>query len=151
MLALERSDHGFSGESRGGHARRERLPQAGLHGSHRGWATRHSLSGRTASQPMTPMQSACPNAKLSRQNVETPAPLTEWPHAGRDRSPRDHADTRTLLLHLVAGAPLEQIHSGRIRLLLPSNAVVFTGTSGRIVGYSENAAAAAWSVRRAVS
>src|SRR5271163_1276597 len=47
MLALERSDHGFSGESRGGHARRERLPQAGLLGSHRRWAARHSLSGRT--------------------------------------------------------------------------------------------------------
>src|SRR5579863_7120622 len=47
MLALERSDHGFSGESRGGHARRERLPQAGLRGSHRHWASRHSLSGRT--------------------------------------------------------------------------------------------------------
>src|SRR6202040_2152617 len=58
-------------------------------------------------------------------------PLTEWPHAGRDRSPRDHADTRTLF-HRVAGAPLEQIHSGRIRLLLPSNAVVFTGTTGRM-------------------
>jgi hypothetical protein len=48
--------------------------------------------------------------------------------------PRDHADRRTLLLHRVAGVPLEQIHSGRIRLLLPSNAVVFTGTNGRIVG-----------------
>ena len=48
-----------------------------------------------------------------------------------------HMTTRTLLFHRVAGAPLEQIHSGRIRLLLPSNAVVFTGTSGRIVGYSE--------------
>src|SRR6266852_1753627 len=67
-------------------------------------------------------------------------PLTEWPHAGRYRSPRDHADTRTLLLHRVAGAPLEQIHSGRIRLLLPSNAVVFTGTSGRIVGNPYGAA-----------
>jgi len=32
-----------SGESRGGHARRERLPQAGLHGSHRRWAARHLL------------------------------------------------------------------------------------------------------------
>src|SRR5665213_4096426 len=47
MLALERSDHGFSGESRGGYARRERLPQAGLHGSHRRWTARQSLSGRT--------------------------------------------------------------------------------------------------------
>jgi hypothetical protein len=47
VLALERSDHGFSGESRGGHARRERLPQAGLRGSHRRWAARHALSGRT--------------------------------------------------------------------------------------------------------
>src|SRR5579863_7807376 len=47
VLARERSDHGFSGESRGGHARRERLPQAGLRGSHRRWAARHSLSGRT--------------------------------------------------------------------------------------------------------
>ena len=50
--------------------------------------------------------------------------------------PFSAADTRTLLLHRVAGAPLEQIHSGRIRLLLPSNAVVFAGTSGRIVGDS---------------
>src|SRR5208282_6412153 len=66
-------------------------------------------------------------------------PLTEWPHAGRDRSPRDHADTRTLLLHRVAGATLEEIHSGRIRLLLPSKAVVFTRTSGRIVRDSERA------------
>ena len=32
--------------------------------------------------------------------------LTEWPHAGRDRWPRDHADTRTLLLQRVAGAAL---------------------------------------------
>ena len=67
MLAVERSDHGLFGESRGGHARRERLPQAGLRGSHRRWAIRHSLSRR----------------KL------------------------DHADTRTLFLHRVAGAPLE--------------------------------------------
>ena len=61
-------------------------------------------------------------------------PLTEWPHAGRDPSPRDHADTRTLLLHRVAGAPLEQIRSGRIRLLLPSNAVALTTCFGQIVG-----------------
>jgi len=101
VLARERSDYGFSGESRGGHARGERLPQAGLRGSHRRWATRHSLSGRKQ---------------------------------GATARHCDHADTRTLLLHRVAGAPLEQIHSGRIRLLLPSNAVVFTGTSGRIVG-----------------
>ena len=33
----------------------------------------------------------------------------------------------------MAGATLEEIHSGRIRLLLPGKAVVFTGTSGRIV------------------
>ena len=37
MLAPERSAHGFSGESWGGHASRERLPQAGLRGSHRRW------------------------------------------------------------------------------------------------------------------
>jgi len=42
----ERSDDRFSRESRGSHARRERLPQAGLRGSHRRWAARHSLSGR---------------------------------------------------------------------------------------------------------
>jgi len=47
VLARERSGQGFFGESRGGHARRERLPQAGLRGSHRRWAARHSLSGRT--------------------------------------------------------------------------------------------------------
>jgi hypothetical protein len=69
MLALERSDHGFSGESRGGYARRERLPQAGLLRSHRRWATRHSLSGRK--QDATP------------RHVTTPTPercfSTEWP------------------------------------------------------------------------
>src|ERR1700677_4709638 len=93
MLALERSDHGFSGESRGGHARRERLPQAGLRGSHRRWTARHSLSGRKQG--------------ATARHVTTPT-------------------TRTLLLRRVAGAPLEQIHSGRIRLLLPSNGVLFT-------------------------
>jgi hypothetical protein len=36
----------------------------------------------------------------------------------------------------VAGAPLEQIHSGRIQTILPNNAVVFTATSGRIIGDS---------------
>src|SRR5436309_4904282 len=66
VLACERSHEGFSCESGGGHACRERLPQAGLRSSYRRWAARHSLR----------------------------------PHAGRDRSPRDHADT------------LEQIHSG---------------------------------------
>src|ERR1700724_4021564 len=69
MLALERSDHGFSGESRGGHARRERLPQAGLCGSHRRWATRHSLSGRTQG--------------ATARHVTTPTPeryfSIEWP------------------------------------------------------------------------
>src|SRR5207249_7929090 len=66
VLACERSHEGFSCESGGGHACRERLPQAGLRSSYRRWAARHSPR----------------------------------PHAGRDRSPRDHADT------------LEQIHSG---------------------------------------
>jgi hypothetical protein len=47
VLARERPEDGFSGESWGGHARRERLPQAGLRGSHRRWAARHSLSGST--------------------------------------------------------------------------------------------------------
>ena len=47
MLACERSDHGFSGKSRGGHACRERLPQAGLRGSDHRWAARHSVSGST--------------------------------------------------------------------------------------------------------
>src|ERR1035438_1939620 len=69
MLALERSDHGFSGESRGGHARRERLPQAGLRGSHRRWTARHSLSGRTQG--------------ATARHVTTPTPeryfSTEWP------------------------------------------------------------------------
>jgi hypothetical protein len=36
----------------------------------------------------------------------------------------------------VAGAFLDQIHSGKIRRLLASNAVVFTRTSGQIVGNS---------------
>src|SRR5262249_1725464 len=45
VLPRQRSDHGFSGESRRDHARRERLPQAGLRGSDRRWAARHSLSG----------------------------------------------------------------------------------------------------------
>ncbi len=40
--------YGLPGESRGGHACRERLPQAGLCGSHRCWAARHSLSNRKA-------------------------------------------------------------------------------------------------------
>src|SRR2546425_11196733 len=66
VLACERSHEGFPCEPGGGHAWRERLPQAGLRSSYRRWAARHSLR----------------------------------PHAGRDRSPRDHADT------------LEQIHSG---------------------------------------
>ena len=47
VLARERSDHGFSSEFRGGHARRERLPQAGLRGSYRRWFARHSLNVRT--------------------------------------------------------------------------------------------------------
>src|SRR5689334_23705318 len=51
MLARERSDHGVSGESRGGHARGGRLPQAGLRGAHRGWDARHSLSGRELLPP----------------------------------------------------------------------------------------------------
>ena len=58
-----------SGESRGGHARRERLPEAGLRGSHRRWATRHSLSGRKQG--------------ATARHVTTPAPeryfSTEWP------------------------------------------------------------------------
>ena len=69
QLARERSDHGFSGESRGGHARRERLPQAGLRGSHRRWAASHSLSGRTQG--------------ATARHVTTPTPeryfSTEWP------------------------------------------------------------------------
>jgi hypothetical protein len=69
VLARERSDHGFSGESRGGHARRERLPQAGLRGSHPRWAARHSLSGRTRG--------------ATDRHVTTPTPQryfsTEWP------------------------------------------------------------------------
>jgi len=105
VLARERSDHGFSGESGGGHARRERLPQAGLRGSHRRWTARRSLSGRTRPRRH-------PNATS--------------PPSGRSDSRR--------------------IHSGRIRLLLPSNAVVFTGTSGRIVGHSESPRAAEGSV-----
>ena len=96
MLARERSDHGFSGESRCGHACRERLPQAGLRGSHRRWIARLSLSGR-------------PQGSTAR-HVTTPTPeryfSTEY------------------------GATLEEIHSGRIRLLLASKAVVFTGTAG---------------------
>jgi len=46
VLAGERSHQGFSCESGGGHACRERLQQAGLHGSDRRGATRRSLSGR---------------------------------------------------------------------------------------------------------
>jgi len=69
VLALEHSDHGFSGESRGGHARRERLPQAGKCRPHGRWATRHSLNAH--------MQGATP------RQVTTPAPeryfSTEWP------------------------------------------------------------------------
>src|SRR5580658_3445659 len=69
MLARERSARGFSGESRGGHARRERLPQAGLRGSHRRWAARHSLSG--------------PTQGATARHVTTPTPeryfSTEWP------------------------------------------------------------------------
>jgi hypothetical protein len=38
---------GFPVNPGGGHARRERLPQAGLHGSHRRRAARHSLSRNT--------------------------------------------------------------------------------------------------------
>ncbi len=56
-LARERSDQRFSGETRSGHARRERLPQAGLYGSHRRWAACHSLNGRTqGATALTPFQ-----------------------------------------------------------------------------------------------
>ena len=75
VLAHERSDHGFSGESRGGHARRERLPQAGLHGSHRRWAARQSLIVRS-DWPRRAQDSTA-------RHVTTPAPeryfSTEWP------------------------------------------------------------------------
>ena len=47
VLAGERSHQRFSCESWCGDACRERLPQAGLHGSDRGGTARHSLSGRT--------------------------------------------------------------------------------------------------------
>ncbi len=46
VLARERSHQGLSCESGGGHACRQRLQQAGLHGSDRRGATRRSLSGR---------------------------------------------------------------------------------------------------------
>src|ERR1019366_6752247 len=68
MLALERSDHGFSGESRGGHARRERLPQAGLHGSHCRWATRHSLSGRKQGATARHVTTPTPERYFSTEN-----------------------------------------------------------------------------------
>src|SRR6185295_19493381 len=68
FVARERSDHGFSGESRGGHARRERLPQAGLRGSHRRWAARHSLSGH-AGRDRSPRDTPIPERYFS----------TEWP------------------------------------------------------------------------
>src|SRR5580700_11013095 len=64
MLALERSDQGFSGDSRGGHARRERLPQAGLRGSHRRWVARHSLSGRTQGWPARHVATPIPPRQL---------------------------------------------------------------------------------------
>ncbi len=47
VLACERSHQGFSCESGGGHACRERLPQAGLHGSDRRGTACRSLSRRT--------------------------------------------------------------------------------------------------------
>src|SRR5262245_9294985 len=47
VLACERSHEGVSWESGAAYAGRVRLPQAGLRVSHRRWAARHSLSGRT--------------------------------------------------------------------------------------------------------
>ena len=46
VLARECSHPGLSCQSGGGHACRERLPQAGLHGANRGRAACRSLNGR---------------------------------------------------------------------------------------------------------
>src|SRR5438552_3338476 len=97
VLACERSHEGFSCESGGGHACRERLPQAGLRSSYRRWAARHSLR----------------------------------PHAGRDRSPRDQADT------------LEQIHSGsdyRSRVT-PQYLPIRASTPGKSVSHTSESKA----------
>src|SRR5262245_42518296 len=78
--ACERSHEGFSCESGGGHACRERLPQAGLRGSHRRWAARHSLSGRT--QGATARHATTPTPALLLHRAAG-APL-EQIHSGLD-------------------------------------------------------------------
>src|SRR5262249_42255666 len=99
-----------------------RLAVAESHRGHRFFCVRSSTRRSGGSEGI--------GYRMLEQDVRFDAALGL--NAGRDRSPRDPADTRTLL-HRVAGATPEQIHSGRIRPLLPSSAVVFTGTSGRIV------------------
>src|SRR5215471_11982454 len=80
VLACERSHEGFSCESGGGHACRERLPQAGLRSSHRRWAARHSLSGRT--QGATARHATTPTPALLLHRAAG-APL-EQIHSGSD-------------------------------------------------------------------
>src|SRR5207244_8196856 len=80
VLACERSHKGFPCESGGGHACRERLPQAGLRGSHRRWAARHSLSGRT--QGATARHATAPTPALLLHQAAG-APL-EQIHSGSD-------------------------------------------------------------------
>ena len=80
VLACERSHERFSCESGGGHACRERLPQAGLRGSHRRWAARHSLSGRT--QGATARHATTPTPALLLHRAAG-APL-EQIHSGSD-------------------------------------------------------------------
>src|SRR5438093_2859875 len=80
VLACERSHEGFSCEAGGAHASGERLPQAGLRSSHRRWAARHSLSGRT--QRATARHATTPTPALLLHRAGG-APL-EQIHSGSD-------------------------------------------------------------------
>src|SRR3989454_1816216 len=80
VLACERSHEGFSCESGGGHACRERLPQAVLRSSHRRWAARHSLSGCT--QGATARHATTPTPALLLHRAAG-APLGQI-HSGSD-------------------------------------------------------------------
>jgi len=110
VLARERSDHGFSGESRGGHARRERLPQAGLRGSHRRWTARHSLSGRTqgaTARHVTDTRGAETNERRRTDGIWAEAVPGDWCQERKRR--RQH---HRQLFQLQAKWPVDLVGGG---------------------------------------
>ena len=157
VLACERFHEGFSCESGGGHACRERLPQAGLRSSHRRWAARHSLSGRTqgatarhattptpalllhraAGAPLEQIHSLFGSASQIKQGAFTAGPAAKRVAL---------LDTRDIAATAVA-ALTEEGHAGKIYdlngpELLDSyaQAAVFSSVLGRPVKYLDGTA-----------